>query len=144
MNNNEVCTMTMNAKLLVAALGLLAIAATPAAAAAKTHHVRTHHSHIVRVAPPAAGWEGAYGYAPGNVPTQSSAQGGCPPGFSDRYGCTFDFNPARGERGPGNGPYWQGEPTDHLPIWRYGYYQGNDPDNFIRGQLMRDPLIPFP
>jgi hypothetical protein len=35
--------------------------------------------------------------------------------------------------------YWQGEPTDHLPIWRYGYYQGNDPDPFIRGQIMRDP-----
>ncbi len=38
-----------------------------------------------------------------------------------------------------SGPYWQGEPTDHLPIWRFGYYQGNDPDQFIRGQLMRDP-----
>ena len=41
-------------------------------------------------------------------------------------------------------PYWQGEPTDRLPIWRYGYYQGNDPDNFIRLQLMRDPPIPGP
>ena len=37
---------------------------------------------------------------------------------------------------------WQGAPTDHLPIWRYGYYQGNDPDNFIRSQLMRDPVTP--
>ncbi|HLK81600.1 MAG TPA: hypothetical protein VKT99_08905 [Xanthobacteraceae bacterium] len=36
-------------------------------------------------------------------------------------------------------PYWQGEPTDHRPIWRFGYYQGNDPDQFIRGQIMRDP-----
>ncbi len=27
-------------------------------------------------------------------------------------------------------PYWQGEPTDHRPIWRFGYYQGNDPDPF--------------
>ncbi len=36
-------------------------------------------------------------------------------------------------------PYWQGEPTDRRPIWRYGYYQGNDPDRFIRGQIMRDP-----
>ena len=36
-------------------------------------------------------------------------------------------------------PYWQGEPTDRLPIWRYGFYQGNDPDPFIRGQLIRDP-----
>jgi hypothetical protein len=35
-------------------------------------------------------------------------------------------------------PYWQGTPTDRLPIWRHGYYQGNDPDNFIRLQLMRD------
>jgi hypothetical protein len=39
-------------------------------------------------------------------------------------------------------PYWQGTPTDRLPIWRYGYYQGNDPDNFIRSQMMRDPVIP--
>ena len=39
----------------------------------------------------------------------------------------------------GGWPYWQGEPTDRLPIWRYGHYQGNDPDNFIRSQLMRDP-----
>jgi hypothetical protein len=37
-------------------------------------------------------------------------------------------------------PYWQGEPTDRLPIWRYGYYQGNDPDPFIRSQMMRDPV----
>jgi hypothetical protein len=36
-------------------------------------------------------------------------------------------------------PYWRGEPTDYRPIWRYGYYQGNDPDQFIRGQIMRDP-----
>lgn len=41
--------------------------------------------------------------------------------------------------GFGTGPYWQGEPTDRRPIWRYGYYQGNDPDQFIRGQIMRDP-----
>ena len=41
--------------------------------------------------------------------------------------------------GFGTGPYWQGEPTDRLPIWRYGYYQGNDPDPFIRGQIVRDP-----
>ena len=61
--------MIMNAKLLIAELALLAIAATPAAAGAQTHPVRTHHSHIVRVSPPAAGWEGAYGYTPGNVPT---------------------------------------------------------------------------
>jgi hypothetical protein len=41
---------------------------------------------------------------------------------------------------PTTGPYWQGEPTDRLPIWRYGYYQGNDPDQFIRSQMMRDPV----
>jgi hypothetical protein len=41
--------------------------------------------------------------------------------------------------GFGTGPYWQGEPADHRPIWRYGYYQGNDPDQFIRSQIMRDP-----
>ena len=44
-----------------------------------------------------------------------------------------------GSGGFGTGPYWQGEPTDRLPIWRYGYYQGNDPDQFIRSQIMRDP-----
>jgi hypothetical protein len=44
-----------------------------------------------------------------------------------------------GSKGYGSGPYWQGGPTDHLPIWRNGYYQGNDPDQFIRLQLMRDP-----
>jgi hypothetical protein len=41
--------------------------------------------------------------------------------------------------GFGTGPYLQGEPTDRLAIWRYGYYQGNDPDPFIRGQIIRDP-----
>ncbi len=44
-----------------------------------------------------------------------------------------------GSGGFGTGPYWQGEPTDRRSIWRYGYYQGNDPDRFIRGQIMRDP-----
>jgi hypothetical protein len=71
------------------------------------------------------------------TPTQSSAQGRCPAGFSDQYGCTFTYNPARGERGPGNGPYWQGEPNDHRSIWRNNHYLGNDPDPFIREQLMR-------
>jgi hypothetical protein len=37
------------------------------------------------------------------------------------------------------GPYWQGLPTDHRPIWRYGHYQGNDPDPSVRLQIMRDP-----
>lgn len=54
-----------------------------------------------------------------------------------------DTNPATGSvsgvDGYGTGPFWQGEPTDNLPIWRYGYYQGTDPDPFIRSQLMRDP-----
>jgi hypothetical protein len=45
-----------------------------------------------------------------------------------------------GSGGFGTGPYWQGEPTDRLPIWRHGYYQGNDPDQFIRSQMMRDPV----
>jgi hypothetical protein len=48
-------------------------------------------------------------------------------------------DPYIGSGGPGNGPYWAGEPYNNHGIWRYGYYQGNDPDNFIRGQLMRDP-----
>jgi hypothetical protein len=41
--------------------------------------------------------------------------------------------------GFGTGPFWQGEPADRLPIWRYGFYQGNDPDPFIRSQIIRDP-----
>jgi hypothetical protein len=45
-----------------------------------------------------------------------------------------------GSGGFGTGPFWQGEPTDRLPIWRYGFYQGNDPDAFIRGQIIRDPI----
>jgi hypothetical protein len=40
--------------------------------------------------------------------------------------------------GPSNGPVWQGEPGDGLPIWRYGFYCGNDPDDRIRLELMRD------
>ena len=36
-----------------------------------------------------------------------------------------------GSKGYGTGPYYQGTPTDRLPIWRNGYYQGNDPDQFI-------------
>jgi hypothetical protein len=54
--------------------------------------------------------------------------------------------PRLGKLGAGNGsggwatgPHWQGLPTDHRPIWRYGHLQGNDPDQFIRLQLMRDP-----
>jgi hypothetical protein len=44
--------------------------------------------------------------------------------------------------GYGTHPCWQGEPTDRFPIWRYGYYQDNDPDNFIRLQSMQDPPMP--
>ena len=72
------------------------------------------------------------------TPIQASAQNQCPPNWYDRYGCTLDYNPARGGPGPGNGPIWQGEPTDRNSIWRRGYYRGNDPDNRIRLQLMRD------
>jgi len=49
--------MTTQAKLLLSAFGLVALAATPAMA--KTHHV--HHSHVVRVAPAQPDWYGAYG-----------------------------------------------------------------------------------
>jgi hypothetical protein len=48
------------------------------------------------------------------------------------------YDPARGDPGWGNGPYWQGEPADRLPIWRHNHYRGNDPDNRVRQQLMRD------
>ncbi len=48
--------------------------------------------------------------------------------------------PYVGSGAPGDGPYWAGgTPGGHRGIWRYGYYQGNDPDPFIRGQIMRDP-----
>jgi hypothetical protein len=55
------------------------------------------------------------------------------------HGAYETAGPVSGFGGYGAGPYWQGEPTDNLPIWRYGYYQGTDPDPFIRSQLMRDP-----
>jgi hypothetical protein len=58
------------------------------------------------------------------------------PRLNEIYSAT---KPVSGFGGYGTGPFWQGEPTDNLPIWRYGYYQGNDPDPFIRLQLMRDP-----
>jgi hypothetical protein len=45
----------------------------------------------------------------------------------------------RGNGGFQTGPYRQGVPGDNLPIWRRGFYQGNDPDQNIRLQLMRDP-----
>jgi hypothetical protein len=60
-----------------------------------------------------------------------------PQSLEGAYGSAQSAEP--GSLGFGTGPYWQGEPTDRQPIWRYGYYQGNDPDNFIRSQLMRDP-----
>ena len=51
--------MTMNAKLFAAGLGLLA-AVAPAAAIAKTHHLRVHHDRPVRDVPASAspGWGG--------------------------------------------------------------------------------------
>jgi hypothetical protein len=48
----------------------------------------------------------------------------------------YDNGPAR-ERGPGNGPFSLGEPTDCRSIWRRGYYRGTDPDPNIRLQLMK-------
>jgi hypothetical protein len=48
----------------------------------------------------------------------------------------------RGDPGPGNGPEWQGTPGGVRSIWRYGRYQGNDPDPRIRQQLIRDPQVP--
>jgi hypothetical protein len=48
----------------------------------------------------------------------------------------YDNGPAR-SRGPGTGPFWQGEPTDCELIWRRGYYRGTDPDPNIRLQLTR-------
>jgi hypothetical protein len=49
------------------------------------------------------------------------------------------LGPGTGSGGWATGPNWQGLPTDRLLIWRYGHLQGNDPDQNIRLQLMRDP-----
>jgi hypothetical protein len=46
--------------------------------------------------------------------------------------------PNGGSGGFSTGPYHHGTPMDRNPIWRGGYYQGNDPDQNIRLQLMRD------
>ena len=46
--------MTMYSKVLMAGLGLLAVVAAPAAAMAKTDHVRAHHSRVERTVPPTA------------------------------------------------------------------------------------------
>ena len=48
----------------------------------------------------------------------------------------YDNGPPR-SRGPGNGPSWQGEPTDCKSIWRHSRYRGTGPDPNIRLQLMR-------
>ena len=72
------------------------------------------------------------------LPTQAASHHHrVPQSLEGAYGSAQLGEP--GSLGFGTGPYWQGEPTDRQPIWRYGYYQGNDPDNFIRSQLMRDP-----
>jgi hypothetical protein len=48
----------------------------------------------------------------------------------------YDNGPPR-SRGPGNGPSWQGEPTDCKSIWRHSRYRGTDPDPSVRLGLMR-------
>ena len=43
---------------------------------------------------------------------------------------------------PGYGPYAYSAPSvmsDAGGVYAYGHFQGNDPDSFIRGQLLRDP-----
>lgn len=73
-----------------------------------------------------------------SAPMPATAQSRLPPNWYDAYGSMLKYNPARGDPGPGNGPFWQGEPTDRLSVWRRNHYRGNDPDNLIRHQLMRD------
>jgi hypothetical protein len=46
--------------------------------------------------------------------------------------------PNGGNGGFLTGPWRQGTPMDNDPIWRRGFYQGNDPDQGIRFDLMRD------
>jgi hypothetical protein len=72
------------------------------------------------------------------TPIQASTRNRLPPSWYDAHGSMLTYNPARGDPGPGNGPVWQGEPTDRESVWRRSHYRGNDPDNRIRQQLMRD------
>jgi len=63
------------------------------------------------------------------LPAQAASHRRYHPFHGTHYGFSGGF---------GTGPYSQGEPTDRRPIWRNGYYQGNDPDPGIRFDLMRD------
>jgi hypothetical protein len=54
--------MTTNAKLLLSALGLIALAANPAIA--KTHRVKVYRGQTEQVAPPVLGSEAPYIYQP--------------------------------------------------------------------------------
>jgi hypothetical protein len=56
--------MTMNVKLLLSALGLLAAATAPAMA--KTHYLHADRSEIARAVPPVVGSAGPYAYEPGS------------------------------------------------------------------------------
>jgi hypothetical protein len=56
--------MTTNAKLLLSAIGAVALAATPAMA--KVSHVRTNRSHTEQVVPLTVGPTGVYAYEPGS------------------------------------------------------------------------------
>ena len=68
------------------------------------------------------------------LPAQAASSSGYHPSRHVTYSGVL-----RHSGGWGTGPYWQGEPMDHRPIWRNGFYQGNDPDQRIRFDLMRDP-----
>jgi hypothetical protein len=72
------------------------------------------------------------------IPIYAFAQYQLPPGWYDSHGSMLMYHPSRGSPGPGNGPAWQGEPTDRASVWRHNRYRGNDPDNRIRQQIMRD------
>jgi hypothetical protein len=41
---------------------------------------------------------------------------------------------------PATRPRVQGSLTDKNAVWRYGFYQGTDPDPNVRLNLMRDPM----
>ena len=55
--------MSTNTRLLLSAIGVVALAATPVIA--KTSHLRTYRSHTEQVAPQAIGSNGDYAYNPG-------------------------------------------------------------------------------
>ena len=90
--------MNTKTKLVLSAIGLFAIAATPAMA--KTHRAHhAYHSHVARIAPPVAAWTGSYAFEPGFVGA-----------YQPRLGGAYAYEPGAPRT-----------PTSYLPGWRGEY-----------------------